>query len=167
MIFDIETTGLYPRRGDRIIEIGAVAMRDRAVDCEFHSLVNVSRRISKPAHLIHGITDEDLQSAPIPELVFTQFQEFIKGGILVAHNAGFDVGFLRYEFQRHRLVLNNRSICTLKLSRRRFPDLPDHKLHTVYQHLFKTEPVQQRHRALDDARMVAEIWKGMEGKRKK
>lgn len=161
VIFDIETTGIYPLRGDRIIEIGAVAVRDGAVDCEFHSLINVPRRISRPAQRVHGITNGDLQNAPMPEQVFSEFQNFTRGCTLVAHNAVFDMSFLRQEFQRHRLILNHKSICTLKLSRRMFPELPDHKLQTVHQHLFKNEQLQQQHRALDDARMVAEIWREM------
>jgi DNA polymerase-3 subunit epsilon len=162
--FDIETTGLYPRRGDRIIEIGAVSMRNGLIESEFHSLVNIPRRISKQAQQVHRIGPDDLRDAPQPEQVFTQFQKFIKGGILVAHNARFDVNFLQYELQRHRLFLNNRTICTLELSKRRWPELPNHKLQTVYRHLFKTEDANQNHRALDDARMVAEIWMAIEGR---
>jgi DNA polymerase III epsilon subunit len=163
VIFDIETTGLFPRRGDRIIEIGAVLMRDGIIEKEFSSLVNTKRRITKAAKWVHGITNEDLQNAPHPEEVFSDFNEFIKGSTLISHNATFDVSFLRYELQRHRLFLNNRAICTLELSRRRFPDLTNHKLHTVHRHLFQDKAIEQRHRALDDARMVAEIWMAMEG----
>lgn len=164
VIFDIETTGLYPRRGDRIIEIGAVSMHNGIMEKEFFSMVNTQRRITKAAQRVHGITSGDLQHAPLPEHVFTEFNEFIKGGILISHNSAFDTSFLRYEFQRHHLFLNNRTICTLELSKRRWPNLPNHKLQTVYRHLFKTENVKQKHRALDDARMVAEVWIAMEGK---
>lgn len=162
IIFDIETTGLYPRRGDRIVEIGAVSIRGGEMESEFHSLVNAPRRITKQAQLIHGITEDVLQNAPTSEQVFSQFHDFIQGGILIAHNAGFDLDFLRYEFQRHRLILNNKSICTLKMSRRRFSGLPNHKLLTVYRHLFDREIGGQCHRALWDARMVASIWLAME-----
>ncbi len=159
VVFDIETTGLYPRRGDRIIEIGAISIEAGGMGNEFHRLVNVSRRMTKRAQQVHGIGPDELKNALQPEQVFSEFQNFIKGSTLIAHNAVFDMSFLRQEFQRHRLILNHRCVCTLKLSRRRFPELPDHKLHTVHQHLFKTEKLQQRHRALDDARMVAEIWR--------
>jgi len=162
--FDIETTGLFPRRGDRIIEIGAVSMRDGIIEKEYSSLVKTQRRMTKAAQRVHGISNEDLQNAPHPDEVFSDFSEFIKGSILISHNAAFDTSFLRYELQRHRLFLNNRAICTLELSRRRFPDLTNHKLQTVHRHLFQDRAVEQRHRALDDARMVAEIWMAMEGR---
>ena len=161
--FDVETTGLYPRRGDRIIEIGAVSIQDGITASEFHSLVNVPRRISKLAQRVHGITNDDIQDAPMPEQVFSELQDFICRCTLVAHNAGFDMSFLRYEFQKNHLILNNKSICTLERSRRLFPGLNNYKLHTVYRHVLKKEISRRCHRALDDARMVAEVWMAMEG----
>jgi len=158
---DVETTGLSPTHGHRVIEIGAVAIEDgRTVD-EFHSLINPGRRISSAAQKVHGITDEILVGHPDPELVFPLFHQFIRGSALIAHFAVFDMSFLRQEFQKQRLALNQRFICTLELSRCRFPELPDHKLHTVYQHVFGKAAAYRRHRALDDARMVAEVWVAM------
>jgi DNA polymerase-3 subunit epsilon len=96
---------------------------------------------------------------PEPEEVFPLFQEFIANSILVAHNAQFDIRFLQHEFGRLGLGLNNRYRCTLKMSRKHYPQLPNHKLETVYRHLFgKMTGEMQMHRALSDARMVAMIW---------
>lgn len=156
---DVETTGLLPRRGDRVIEIGAVSVQNQSIVEEFHSLIYTGKRIPLAARQIHGITNEILVGKPKPEEVFPRFRAFIGDNVLVAHNAEFDVGFLRHEFDRLGFGFNNRYVCTLEMSRACFPRLRDHKLQTVYRHLFK-EPMGaiQQHRALDDARMVARLW---------
>jgi DNA polymerase III epsilon subunit len=165
VVLDIETTGLDLRKGHRIIELGAVAVEEKTIIDHFASLINPNKKIPRNAQKIHHITDEMLTGQPCPEEVFPKFQDFIKYSTLVAHNAPFDVAFLRNEFHRLHLDLNHPYICTLDLSRRRFPDLSNHKLSTVYRHLFRDRPnIFQAHRALDDARMVAAIWLAMEGK---
>ncbi|MCX5846612.1 MAG: 3'-5' exonuclease [Deltaproteobacteria bacterium] len=165
VVLDVETTGLNAARGDRIIEIGAVVVQNGAIIDEFHSFVKPPKQISKSAQLVHGITDAMLIGQPTPEEVFPQFYDFIKNSVLVAHNAKFDIGFLRIEFPRHRLSLNHRYICTLEMSRQHFPRLSNHKLGTVYRHLVgKSTADIQAHRALGDAHMVAAIWLAMEGK---
>ncbi len=155
---DVETTGLSASRGGRIIEVGAVAVEGRRMADEFHSLVNIRTRIPLPAQMIHGITNEMLVGTPKPEEVFPRFRAFIGDGVLVAHNARFDISFLRHEFSRLGMGLINQYHCTLELSRRRFPKLRDHKLETVYRHLFRGQTGSQEHRALTDARMVARVW---------
>ncbi len=159
VIFDVETTGLQPQRGDRVIEIGAVAIEDMRILGEFHSLVNVNKRIPSAVRQIHGITNDMLIDKPKPENVFPRFYEFIGNKVLVAHNAQFDMRFLRYEFGRLGLALNNRYLCTLEMSRKRYPKLRNHRLETVFRHLFgkQIENVQM-HRALSDARMTARVW---------
>jgi DNA polymerase-3 subunit epsilon len=165
VVLDVETTGLSPRNGDRIIEIGAIAIESRNMVEEFSALIQIDRPIPRQAQQVHGITREMLTGQPKPEVVMPEFQAFIRYSILVAHNAKFDTGFIRQEFHRQKLVFNHPHICTLEISRKRFPRLPNHKLDTVYRHLIGTLPAGiQRHRALDDARMVAAIWLTMEGK---
>ena len=165
VVFDVETTGLYPRRGDRIIEIGAVLIQNGAINDEFHSLINISRKISKGAQQVHGITNEMLEGQPTPEQEFPRFKTFIDNAILVAHNARFDMAFLRAEFHRLGLGLAARYKCTLTMSRKLFPQLPDHRLETVARYLIHDELITgQSHRALEDARMTAEIWMKMTGK---
>lgn len=164
VVVDVETIGLSPRRGDRIIEIGAVAVEDGRIVGEFHSLVNAGRRIPAVVSRINGITDGMLIGQPRPEEALPKFHRFIGSALLVAHNARFDVGFLMHEFARERLMLANRHVCTLQMSRIRWPSLSDHKLETVYRHLFgEMRPDVQRHRALDDARLTARIWMEMMG----
>ena len=159
---DVETTGLSPMRGDRVIEIGAVIVESGAAAQEFHMLVNAGKRISMQAIEVHGITNELLMNEPGPEEAFPLFRAFIGDSILIAHNAEFDMRFLRHEFSRLGMALNNEHHCTMKMSRRRCPDLRNHRLETVYRHVVRGGiATQQTHRALDDARMVARVWMEM------
>jgi DNA polymerase-3 subunit epsilon len=162
---DVETTGFSPLRGDRIIEIAAVAFNGDGITKEFQSLINAGKRIPFHARQVHGITDEMLIGAPAPAEVFEQFQSFVEASVLVAHNAAFDVGFLRHEFARLGMGFDKRYQCTLEICRKRYPKLPNHRLETVCRHLFGREMKGVRlHRALDDARLVARVWMEM-GKR--
>jgi DNA polymerase-3 subunit epsilon len=164
-MFDVETTGLSPFRGDRVIEIAAVAVEKHSIVDEFDSLVNAGKRIHIAAQLVHGITDEMLTGAPKPEAIFPMLRDFIHSSILVAHNALFDVGFLSHEFERLGLALDNDYHCTLEMSRLRYPRLRNHRLETVYRHVCgKPGKEIKVHRALGDARMVAAIWMEMMGK---
>lgn len=159
VVFDVETTGLSPGKGDRIIEIGAVAIEDKSIVEEFHSLIDIGREIPKTVQMVHGITNEMLSGKPTPEEIIPLFHEFIVGATLIGHNARFDVSFLKHEFERLKLNLTNRHLCTLKLSRKRYPHLPNHKLKTVGRYLFgKSIKEMKSHRALDDARLAAMIW---------
>ena len=163
VVVDVETTGLSATAGDRVIEIGAVTIQDHEIVSEFATLIDAGVFIPWGAQRIHGISDEMLIGRPTPEQVIPLFNEFIRESILVAHNAQFDLRFLRSEFARLRMKLPHRHICTLEMSRSRFPHLRDHKLETVYRHLFgDTAGSSRRHRALDDARMTARIWLKME-----
>jgi len=156
---DLETTGLSPRAGHRVIEIGAVALEEGRVVGEFATLIDAGVSVPYAVQAIHGITDEMLAGQPRPEEALPLFAAFIRESTLVAHNAPFDLRFLSHEFARLGLGLPHPHRCTLALSRRRLPRLPDHSLETVYRHLFpEAELLRQSHRALDDARMAARIW---------
>lgn len=164
VILDLETTGLSPRQGHRIIEIGAVAVEAGAVVDEFSSLIDPGIPIPPVVQAIHGITDEMLEGEPKPEEALPRFSEFIAGSVLVAHNAAFDIRFLSHEFARLKMGLPNRHLCTLEMSRRLLRRLPDYTLETIYLHLFPEAGLhRQNHRALDDARMTAKIWLKMTG----
>jgi DNA polymerase-3 subunit epsilon len=164
IVLDVETTGLSPINGDRIIEIGALAIERRIIKEEFHTLINIDRAIPRQAQEIHGITQAMLTGKPKPEEVMPEFAEFIRDSVLIAHNAKFDMGFIRHEFIRQRISFNHPYICTLEMSQGRLPHLPNHKLGTVYRHLIGKPTTEiQEHRALGDAHMVAAIWLAMEG----
>lgn len=162
IVLDLETTGFSPHRGDRVIEIGAVAVACGEIVAEFQSLIRVPRAIPWQASQVHGITDAMLVGQPLPEEVYPELYDFIGGSTLVAHNARFDLTFLRYELGLLGMGLNNRHLCTLELARRHLPHLPDHRLETVARHLLGSLPTEIRlHRALDDARLTARVWMAM------
>jgi DNA polymerase-3 subunit epsilon len=146
VVVDVETTGLSPRQGHRVIEIGAVAIEEGVVVGEFASLIDAGVPVPYAVQ-------------PTPEQILPLFEKFIRESVLVAHNAAFDVRFLRHEFARLGMNLPHPHLCTLELSRRRLPRLSDHTLETVYLHLFPDAGLhRQNHRALDDARMTTRIW---------
>jgi len=98
----------------------------------------------------------------ISEDVFPCFHSYISGCTLVAHNAAFDISFLRHEFSRLGLGITNGYFCTMKMSRRCYPMLQNHKLDTVAKHFLGNLPPEiHRHRALDDAKPTAMIWMEM------
>jgi DNA polymerase-3 subunit epsilon len=159
VVLDLETTGLSPIGGARIVEIGAVAIEYGGRVEEFHSFINPRKHVPLIVQRINGITDEMLIDKPKTCDVMPRFQEFIRDSILIAHNAHFDLKFLRYEFSRLNLAFDNNFICTLQMSRRHYPCLPNHRLETVYRYLCGEFPKGlQRHRALGDARLTAEVW---------
>ncbi len=159
VVFDVETTGFDPQRGARIIEIGAVIVENGRMISEFHNLINCGKAVSKQAQMVHGISDRMLFGQPAPEEVFPLFQRYISGCTLVAHNAAFDISFLRHEFSRLGLGMPNGYLCTMKMSRRHLPNLPDYRLKTVAEYLLGVLPENIRlHRAVDDARLTAMIW---------
>ncbi len=156
---DVETTGLSPQRGHRVIEIGAVRVVNGELTEEFHSLIDCGVSISMSAQRIHGITPAMLRGQPPPAVAFGAFRNFIGHALLVAHNAPFEISFLQHEFGRLGWPLSNRFRCTLRTSRRRLHMLPDYRLETVARHLFGPMPAGiRRHRAIDDARLVARVW---------
>lgn len=156
---DVETTGFSPKNGDRVIEIGAVAIEDQNIAAEFSSLIDAGKKIPWRVQQVHGITDEMLQNEPEPDMVWREFYKFIAGSTLIAHNASFDIRFLRYEFALLGMGMSNRFLCTLKMSRKRYPNLPNHKLETVSRYLLGESCEQmQMHRALDDAKLAGMIF---------
>lgn len=161
VVFDTETSGLSPKTGHRIIEIGAVAMNGAEITGEFQSLIDADCEISWQATNVHGITNQMLVGAPSAWQVFSDFRDFISDATLVAHNAQFDMRFLEFEFADLGFSLINPSQCTLRLSRKLWPQLENHKLGTVARHVGAGFDGLQQHRALDDARVTAEIWRQM------
>ncbi len=129
IVFDTETTGLKPEDGDRVIEIGAVELINHIpTGRTFRSLINPGRPVSADTVRITGITDEHLVGAPPfehPDVV-DAFMDFLGESVLVAHNAGFDRGFLNMELERcgRPPVPESRWIDTAGMARRKFPGAP-------------------------------------------
>ena len=164
IVLDTETTGLSVRNNGRVIEIGAVAVENGQIVAELATLINSGAPINYGAYRVHGISEQMLAGRPTPQEVWPWFLEFAGNSPLVAHNAAFDRAFVQHELHLLGMSLANPWHCTVRLSRRKLPRLMNHKLETVYKHLFGELPEEvQRHRALDDARMAARVWMELGG----
>src|SRR5918999_2894986 len=98
IVLDTETTGLDPKLGDRIIEIGCVEILSRrASDREFHTYLNPEREVELGATRVHGLTREDLMAKPKFAGIAPAFLDYIRGAELIIHNADFDIEFLNME----------------------------------------------------------------------
>ena len=152
--FDLETTGLAPRK-DKIIEIGAVLMKQGVEIDRFQTFVDPGRKLDKETVDLTGITDEMLRGAPKIEEVLPKFWAFVGDRTLIAHNARFDTTFIHRETKR--LGLNNSlsSIDTLILAQCLMPELSNHKLDTVAK-IFDCGDFNH-HRAGDDALVCGKI----------
>lgn len=155
VVLDFETTGLAPPAA-RVIEIGAVRLRDGKVCDTFHALTSPGCRLPPFITGLTGITDAMLHGKPAPEHVMPAFREFLGNAPLVAHNAAFDAKFLRAEMGRAGFVLNNPVLCTLRLARRLLPETPRHGLGNLALHLGITS--DGAHRALADAKVTSQVW---------
>lgn len=101
IVLDTETTGLNPRLGNRVIEIGCVELSNRKLTGNnFHRYINPERDSEEGALAVHGLTTEFLSDKPTFSQVVDEFLEFVRGAELVIHNAPFDMGFLNTEFER-------------------------------------------------------------------
>ena len=101
IILDTETTGLDPKDGHRVIEIGCIELVNRRLtDRTFHVYINPEREIDQEAIDVHGITNEFLADKPNFAGIADEFVEFIRGAELIAHNASFDINFLDSELSR-------------------------------------------------------------------
>lgn len=149
--FDLETTGLSSR-DDEIIEFGAVVWRNGKPGEEFQAFVNPGRHLSPETTDLTGITDADLRDAPGIGEVLPKFLEFCAGRPLAAHNALFDVGFVKAACKRLGIDYRPTYLDTLPLAQRLLPDLGRYKLNLVADAL--ELPAFRHHRAVDDARTV-------------
>ena len=154
VVFDIETTGLDPLQ-DHITEIGAVRIENGRISDRFHSLVNPGVPIPENIVELTGITDEMVKDCPTAGQVIPAFLDFVGDAVLAAHNAPFDMGFIRKKAADINLTVENRVLDTLAVTRRLFPRLKNHKLSSVAGHL-KID-AERAHRAVDDALVTAKV----------
>jgi DNA polymerase III epsilon subunit len=158
VIFDVETTGLSPADGDRIVEIAAVKVKGgKAVD-KFHSLVNPQRSMPSQATQVNNITDEMLTSAPVAADILPQMIHFIGGACVAGHNVRFDLNFLCYELALVGRRLNDQTpaVDTLKMARDLLPYLSNHKLAYLARSLGVV--VDQTHRAMADVDLTVAVF---------
>jgi DNA polymerase-3 subunit epsilon len=162
---DLETTG-GNAAFHRITEVGIVRMQDGAVIEEWSSLVNPECRIPSYIEAFTGITNEMVVGAPRFRDIAALVREKLSSAtgdpaIFVAHNARFDYAFLRTEFRRLDEQFSAKVMCTVKLSRRLFPEFPRHNLDAVMERHRLT--CSARHRALGDARVLGDFWCKLRG----
>jgi len=150
-VVDLETTGGQPA-WDRVTEIGVIEVDGFEVSSEWSTLVNPGAAIPAPIQALTGITNEMVAAAPSFAELASGLYERLAGRVFVAHNARFDYGFLRHEFERAGIKFFAKTLCTVRLSRRLYPEHASHSLdRLIARHGIAC---RARHRALPDADAV-------------
>lgn len=155
VVFDIETTGLSSEKNN-ITEIGAVKVSDGKIVDTWSTFVNPGEKIPPEITDLTGITDSMVADAPKIGEILGDFLQFCEGSVLVAHNAKFDVGFIKTACKRNNIEFNLTWLDTLLLARCLYPDLPKHTLDFLSKHL--NVLLENHHRAVDDAKATADIF---------
>jgi DNA polymerase-3 subunit epsilon len=169
VLFDTETTGLEPKKGDRLIEVACLELiNDLPTGEHFHRLVHPERDIPEEASRIHGITLDQLEGKPLFAEIADDLLAFLGDGPLVAHNAPFDFGFLNAEFARiSRPALDPaRMVDTLIMAKTRFPGMPN-SLDALCRRFSIDLSERSTHNALLDCRLLAEVYIELTGGRQR
>ena len=153
-VLDLETTGLSAKT-EKITEIGIMKIKNGEVLEKFCKFVNPEKPIPQKVQEVTNITDDMVADSPTIEELFPKVLEFIKGSVLVAHNAAFDIGFLKNVAKGLGYEFDYTYVDTLPLARRLYPDLKKHKLGKIAEHL--KIKVEVAHRALDDVDTTVKI----------
>jgi DNA polymerase III subunit epsilon len=159
VVFDLETTGFFPDQGNEILSIGAVRVKGGDVKHEetFYSLAHCNRELSPEIKQLTGISQDDLEEAPELSKVLVDFYEFVKGDVLVAHHANHEKSFLQhFNWKLFRSRFKHRIVDTSFIIKIADPDLNVIRLEDCCDHC--GIPVKDRHHALGDAKMTAELW---------
>jgi DNA polymerase III epsilon subunit len=158
VIFDVETTGLSPVEGDRIVEIAAVKVKGTQVVDKFYSLVNPQRSMPLQATQVNNITEDMLTTAPMAADILPQMIHFIGGACVAGHNVRFDLNFLCFELALIGRRLNDQTpaVDTLKMARELLPYLSNHKLAYLARSLGVV--VDQTHRAMADVELTVAVF---------
>lgn len=151
---DLETTGATAS-ADRITEIGIVEVGENGVR-EWSTLVNPGQRIPEFIERLTGITNASVANAPNFESLAGEVLKRLEGRLFIAHNARFDYGFLQNELKRAGHDFRATVLCTVKLSRKLYPQYPKHNLDSLIER--HGLDVGDRHRALGDARLIWQFW---------
>ena len=152
---DVETTGGSPGV-HRIIDVAVVGMTGGTVDFEWQSLVNPGLRVPAGITALTGIDNDMLIGAPRFEDIAKELRARLEGRVFVAHNVRFDYGFIRRELARMETQWRSPSMCTVRLSRALYPDMPRHNLDAVMEH--HGIVMENRHRAMPDAQVLRLLW---------
>ena len=167
IVFDTETTGLNPGGGDRMVEIGCVEMFNRVeTGRHFHAYFFPERDMPFEAEMVHGLTSIFLSDKPLFAEKAEELLEFLEDSPLVAHNAGFDFGFLNFELERcgRPPVCITRMRDTLQLARTRHPGAK-HSLDALCMRFGIDRSQRIKHGALLDAQLLAQVYVELTGGR--
>ena len=167
IVFDTETTGLSPAGGDRIVEIGCIEMIGRVeTGRHYHCYFNPERTMPSEAEAVHGLSAMFLSDKPLFADKVGELLEFIGDAPLVAHNAGFDFGFLNHELNNcgQPLVCMTRMVDTLGLARTRHPGAK-HSLDALCSRFGVDRSARVKHGALLDAQLLAQVYVELTGGR--
>lgn len=158
--FDTETTGLNPRGGDRLVEIGGVELFNHIpTGKSYHVYINPQRDMPEEAFRVHGLSEEFLSDKPLFDQVADEFLDFVGEATLVIHNAAFDMGFINFELEKagRRRISNTQVIDTLEIARRKHPTGPN-SLDALCSRYGIDNSRRVKHGALLDAEILAEVY---------
>jgi DNA polymerase-3 subunit alpha (Gram-positive type) len=153
-VLDLETTG-FSFRTEKITEVGIMKVKNGEVIDEFSCFVNPEKPIPQRVVEVTNITDDMVKDAETIDKVMPKILEFVGDSVLVAHNADFDIGFLKYNANELGLSLDNTYLDTLRLAKDLFPDYKKYKLGKIAENL--GIKVEVAHRALDDVDTTVKV----------
>ena len=160
IVLDTETTGLNPRGGDRLVEIGGVELVNQIPSGQFyHVYINPERDMPEGAFNVHGLSEEFLSDKPVFADVAREFVDFVGDATLVIHNAAFDMGFINVELGRLNIdpIPDAQVVDTLMLARRKHPAGPN-SLDALCSRYGIDNSRRTKHGALLDAELLAEVY---------
>jgi len=161
IVFDTETTGFDPLTGDRLVEIGAVELINHVpTGRTYHQYINPDRDVPEEVVKVHGLTNEFLKDYPLFEKVAQEWVDFVgDDGILVAHNATFDMKFINYELKRlgFEEYQWDRVVDTLEIAKSKFPGQRNN-LDVLCKRFGIDNSARTFHGALLDAQLLAEVY---------
>lgn len=161
IVFDTETTGLDPKSGDKLVEIGAVELINHMpTGVTYHQYINPEREVPEDAYKVHGLNLEYLKDFPTFREIAKEWMDFVgDDGILVAHNASFDISFINYELQGcgYPGYEWDRVIDTLEIARQKFPHSKVN-LDALCKRFGVDNTSRTLHGALLDAQLLAEVY---------
>ena len=167
IVFDTETTGLDPKTGDRLVEIGCVELINRIpTGATYHAYFNPERSMPAQAEAVHGLSERFLSDKPRFREKAAELIEFLGDSMLVAHNARFDFGFLNAELERisHPIIDLSRMIDSLTIARTLHPGAK-HSLDALCSRYGIDRSHRVKHGALLDAELLAQLYVELTGGR--
>ena len=166
VVLDTETTGLTPKTGHRIVEIGCVELVNLVPTGNvYHVYINPQRDMPEEAFNVHGLSESFLRDKPLFEEIAEDFLEFVDGAQLVIHNAEFDMGFLNAELKLlNRAELANTAVDTVRMARKKFPGAHAN-LDALCRRFGIDNSAREKHGALLDAELLAEVYLELTGGR--